>query len=157
NRPQDGRRAAGVDGRCQPLRTGGKGAMSPLVSLYGLGVRVRNALYDRGTLPQRKLAAPVISGGNFSVGGAGKTAFVILLGSLLKARGVKFDVLSRGYGRQTRGVLIVDPAGSAREFGDEPLLIARQLGVPVIVGEDRYRAGRVAEERFGPQLHILDD
>ncbi|MFZ0707259.1 MAG: tetraacyldisaccharide 4'-kinase, partial [Candidatus Korobacteraceae bacterium] len=52
---------------------------------------------------------------------------------------------------------LVDPAGTARQFGDEPLLIARKLGVPVIVGEDRYEAGVYAEQAFGPQLHLLDD
>ena len=83
--------------------------------------------------------------------------FVILLGELLKARGIKFDVLSRGYGRRSRGVRLVDPAGLPQEFGDEPLLIARKLQVPVIVGEDRYQAGRFAESKFGPQLHLLDD
>lgn len=81
----------------------------------------------------------------------------MLLGELLKARGIKFDVLSRGYGRKSSGVLLVDPAGLPQEFGDEPLLIARKLQVPVIVGEDRYEAGRFAEARFGPQLHLLDD
>jgi len=95
--------------------------------------------------------------GNLCVGGAGKTPFVLLLGELLKARGVQFDILSRGYGRQTRGVALVDQAGSAREFGDEPLLMARRLGVPVIVGEDRYQAGWFAEKEFGPEWHILDD
>jgi tetraacyldisaccharide 4'-kinase len=91
------------------------------------------------------------------VGGSGKTPFVIALGELLKARGIRFDVLSRGYGRKTRGVLVVETDGNAADFGDEPLLIARRLGVPVIVGESRYDAGRVAEQKFQPQLHILDD
>jgi tetraacyldisaccharide 4'-kinase len=81
----------------------------------------------------------------------------MLLGELLKTRGIKFDVLSRGYGRQSKGVRLVDPAGLPQEFGDEPLLIARKLQVPVIVGEDRYKAGRFAESKFGPQLHLLDD
>jgi tetraacyldisaccharide 4'-kinase len=54
-------------------------------------------------------------------------------------------------------VLLVDPAGLPQQFGDEPLLIARKLQVPVIVGEDRYEAGRFAESRFGVQLHLLDD
>ena len=81
----------------------------------------------------------------------------MLLGELLKARAVKFDVLSRGYGRRSRGVLPVDPAGLPEQFGDEPLLIARKLQVPVVVGEDRYAAGTFAESRFGPQLHLLDD
>ena len=99
----------------------------------------------------------MVSVGNLSAGGSGKTPFVILLGELLKTRGVKFDVLSRGYGRESRGVLLVDPGGFAQQFGDEPLLIARKLQVPVIVGEDRFAAGRFAESRFGPQLHLLDD
>jgi tetraacyldisaccharide 4'-kinase len=98
-----------------------------------------------------------VSVGNVSAGGSGKTPFVMLLGELLKSRGVSFDVLSRGYGRQSRGVLLVDPAGLPQQFGDEPLLIARRLQVPVIVGEDRYEAGRVAESKFGSQLHLLDD
>ena len=131
--------------------------MNLLSSLFGLGVQARNALYDHGTLRARRLQGPVISIGNLSVGGSGKTPFVILLGELLKARGLKFDILSRGYGRQTRGVALVDPGGSARDFGDEPLLIVRRLQVPLIVGEDRYTAGVFAEANFGPQLHLLDD
>ena len=98
-----------------------------------------------------------MSVGNISAGGSGKTPFVMLLGELLKARGIHFDVLSRGYGRQSRGVLLVDPSGLPQQFGDEPLLIARKLQVPVIVGEQRYEAGRFAESKFGAQLHLLDD
>ena len=108
-------------------------------------------------LPTRRLEGQVVSVGNLSVGGSGKTPFVILLGELLKARGIPFDVLSRGYGRQTRGVLLVDPGGSSRDFGDEPLLIARRLDIPVILGEERYQAGIFAEQKFGPRLHLLDD
>ena len=66
-------------------------------------------------------------------------------------------MLSRGYGRESKGVFLVDPAGLPRQFGDEPLLIARKLQVPVIIGENRYAAGAFAESRFGPQLHLLDD
>jgi tetraacyldisaccharide 4'-kinase len=131
--------------------------MNPLSSLFGLGVRVRNQLHDRGIAPVRKLRGPVVSIGNLSVGGSGKTPFVLMLGELLKARAIKFDILSRGYGRQTRGVALVDPAGSSHDFGDEPVLIARRLAVPVIVGEERYQAGLFAENKFGPQLHLLDD
>ncbi len=120
-------------------------------------MRGRNALYERNVLRTRRLHGPVVSVGNLSVGGSGKTPFVILLGEMLKARGVQFDILSRGYGRKTQGVALVDPAGSAREFGDEPVLMARRLEVPVIVGEDRYEAGLFAEKKFGPQWHLLDD
>jgi tetraacyldisaccharide 4'-kinase len=131
--------------------------MTLLASIYGAGVRARNALYDRGTLKQAVLQGPVISVGNLSVGGSGKTPFVLLLGGLLKARGMKFDVLSRGYGRRTQGVALVDTGGTAQDFGDESLLMARRLGVPVVVGESRFEAGQFAENKFGPQLHLLDD
>jgi len=131
--------------------------MNLLSSIFGVGVRARNALYDRGAARSRRLQAAVVSVGNLSVGGSGKTPFVLLLGELLKARGVRFDILSRGYGRQKRGVANVDPGGSPREFGDETLLLARRLRVPVTVGEDRYEAGLYAEKQFGPQLHLLDD
>ena len=131
--------------------------LNPLPTIYGRVIAARNALYDRRWLPAHTLPGSVISVGNLSVGGSGKTPFVILLGELLKARGIRFDVLSRGYGRRTRGVLPVDPGGLPRDFGDEPLLIARRLQVPVVVGEDRYAAGRFAEARFGAQIHLLDD
>jgi tetraacyldisaccharide 4'-kinase len=131
--------------------------VSLLSTTYGSIVRARNALYDRGMFRARRLQSPVISVGNLSVGGSGKTPFVIFLGERLKARGLEFDVLSRGYGRKTRGVRLVDPGGSSPEFGDEPLLITRRLEVPVIVGEDRYQAGVFAEGKFGSRLHLLDD
>ena len=131
--------------------------MNPLSAPYGAIVRARNEFYDRGVLKIQKLKGPVVSIGNITVGGSGKTPFLIALGGLLKERGVAFDVLSRGYGRATKGVALVDPEGSPRDFGDEPLLIARKLRVPVIVGEDRYTAGQFAEQKFGPQMHLLDD
>ena len=131
--------------------------LNPLSAIYGGIVAARNALYRRGMLRTRRLQGPVVSIGNLCAGGSGKTPFVILLGGLLQARGIKFDVLSRGYGRNTRGVRLVDPGGLAQEFGDEPLLISRKLRAPVIVGEDRYAAGCFAESRFGAQLHLLDD
>jgi tetraacyldisaccharide 4'-kinase len=130
---------------------------NPLSSVYGGATALRNTFYDRQLLHSRTLQGPVISVGNISSGGSGKTPFVIMLGELLKSRGITFDVLSRGYGRATRGALLVDPGGLPREFGDEPLLIARRLQVPVIVGEDRYEAGRFAEKRFGARVHLLDD
>ncbi len=132
--------------------------MNPISAIFGVGVWVKNSLYDRRILKSRKLARPVVSVGNISVGGSGKTPFIVALGGLLKERGVEFDVLSRGYGRKSGDILVVDRNGPPERFGDEPLLIARKLGVPVIVGADRYRAGLLAEEKF-PQsrLHLLDD
>jgi tetraacyldisaccharide 4'-kinase len=131
--------------------------MRALSYVFGAAVSARNSLYSRGILPSRRLEKAVVSVGNLSVGGSGKTPFVLLLGQLLRARGLAFDVLSRGYGRQSKGVAIVDPGGAPRDFGDEPLLIARRLQVPVIIGEDRFAAGKLAEERFPSRLHLLDD
>jgi len=131
--------------------------LNPLSPIYGVIVGVRNTLYDHHILRTSSLEGSVISVGNLSTGGSGKTPFVILLGELLKARGIRFDVLSRGYGRKTHGTLLVDPGGLPRDFGDEPLLIARRLNVPVVVGESRYEAGQFAEAKFGPQIHLLDD
>ena len=132
--------------------------MNPASALFGGVVRLRNALYDRRILKIHKLARPVISVGNISVGGSGKTPFVITLGRLLKQRGIELDVLSRGYGRKSDEIAVVDPNGSPEQFGDEPLLIARKLAAPVIVGADRYQAGLMAEEKFPHHaLHLLDD
>lgn len=131
--------------------------MNPFSALYGAGVALRNSFYDRGRLRSQELDAPVVSVGNIRVGGAGKTPFTIKLGDLLKRRGISFDVLSRGYKRQTTGVQVVSANGSSADFGDEPLLIAKRLQMPVIVAAKRYEAGRVGESRFGSQLHLLDD
>ena len=131
--------------------------MNPLSAVFGAGVAIRNALYDRHVFQVKKLARPVVSIGNISVGGSGKTPFVIALGQLLAERGIAFDVLSRGYGRTSTEIAVVDPNGSPAQFGDEPLLIARKLQAPVIVGADRYQAGLLAEQKFGSKLHLLDD
>ena len=131
--------------------------MNPLSAIFGAGVALRNALYDHHIFQVKKLARPVVSIGNISVGGSGKTPFVIALGQLLAERGIAFDVLSRGYGRSPAEVTVVDPDGSPTQFGDEPLLIARKLKAPVIVGADRYQAGLLAEQKFSSKLHLLDD
>jgi tetraacyldisaccharide 4'-kinase len=131
--------------------------MNPLSAIFGAGVAIRNALYDRRIFQVKKLARPVVSIGNISVGGSGKTPFVIALGRLLAERGIAFDVLSRGYGRSSTQTAVIDPNGSPAQFGDEPLLIARKLQAPVIVGADRYQAGLLAEQKFSSKLHLLDD
>ncbi|HET9180732.1 MAG TPA: tetraacyldisaccharide 4'-kinase [Candidatus Angelobacter sp.] len=131
--------------------------MKTLSTLFGSGVAIRNALYDGRIFKVHRLSRPVASIGNISVGGSGKTPFVIALGELLKQRGIEFDVLSRGYRRRSQEIAVVDPQGSPEQFGDEPLLIARKLGVPVVVGADRYKAGLFAEEKFSSRLHLLDD
>ncbi|HET8887814.1 MAG TPA: tetraacyldisaccharide 4'-kinase [Candidatus Angelobacter sp.] len=131
--------------------------MNPVSAVFGAAIAIRNALYDRRVFKVHKLARPVVSIGNISVGGSGKTPFVIALGELLQQRGIEFDVLSRGYGRNSADIAVVDPDGTPQQFGDEPLLIARKLRVPVIVGADRYQAGLLAEKQFPGKLHLLDD
>jgi tetraacyldisaccharide 4'-kinase len=139
--------------------------MNPLSAVYGKAIAIRNRFYDRGLLKTKRLQWPVVSIGNLRAGGAGKTPFTIHLGELLQERKIPFDVLSRGYKRASRGVLLVNEKGTAQQYGDEPLLIAKRLEVPVVVGEDRYAAGVFAEKSFsdlrpahGSQwLHLLDD
>ncbi|MGC2400345.1 MAG: tetraacyldisaccharide 4'-kinase [Acidobacteriaceae bacterium] len=133
--------------------------LAPLEMLYSGIVRARNAHFDR-TSAQQRLLWPVVSIGNLSLGGAGKTPLVISLATLLQAGGFHPDVLSRGYGRSEQTVERVDRLGAAERFGDEPLLIARSTGLPVYVGASRFRAGRLAEaERQGQSrgVHLLDD
>jgi tetraacyldisaccharide 4'-kinase len=104
------------------------------------------------------LGWPVVSIGNLSLGGTGKTPLVICLARLLEREGFHADVLSRGYGRSGHTVERVDGAGSVQQYGDEPLLIARSTGVPVYVGPSRYEAGLLAESEQGGQgVHLLDD
>jgi tetraacyldisaccharide 4'-kinase len=130
--------------------------LAPLSLVYGSVIHARNARFDR--TPPLRLRWPVVSVGNLSVGGAGKTPLVICLARLMQRGGYGPDVLSRGYGRSQQTVERVDPTGSADRFGDEPLLIARSTGVPVYVGASRYEAGLLAESESGGQgVHLLDD
>lgn len=136
--------------------------LAPLVPLYAAATWLRGEAYNRGLLSSEKLQAPVISVGNLAAGGSGKTPFVICLAQLLTRHGIAVDVLSRGYRRTTTATMQVDPDGSAADYGDEPLLIARATGVPVYVGSKRYEAGALAEKKFlgtttRPAVHLLDD
>jgi tetraacyldisaccharide 4'-kinase len=132
--------------------------LAPLELVYGSLVRARNARFDRKAA--QRLRWPVVSVGNLSVGGAGKTPLVICLARLLERAGWDADVLSRGYGRSRKTVERVDAEGTAERFGDEPLLIARATGVPVYVGALRDEAGLLAERELpveGKHVHLLDD
>ena len=115
----------------------------PLIPLYRLALTCGDLLSLLE--PVQRLRFPVISVGNLSTGGAGKTPLTIALAKALAARGLRVDVLSRGYGRQSLLPARVKPDGAAEEFGDEPLLIARETGLPVYVAPLRYQAGLLAE------------
>jgi tetraacyldisaccharide 4'-kinase len=134
----------------------------PLVPLYAAGLALRELRLSRGWESIRRLRYPVISIGNLSTGGSGKTPLTIALARVLSARGFDVDVLSRGYGRQSRDAARVKPDGTAEEFGDEPLLIACEAEVPVYVAAERFEAGQLAEMDANqngrrPHVHILDD
>ena len=137
--------------------------LRPLAALFGMGVTLRGTAYRRGWLRPRRLNRPVVSVGNLSVGGTGKTPLVMLIAELLFRQGWNPGILTRGYGRR-RGAktIVLAPDGarspSPRDVGDEPALLARALPqVPIVVCANRYQGGRVAEGRFDVGVHILDD
>jgi tetraacyldisaccharide 4'-kinase len=126
---------------------------------FRLVLEARERLYRFGILNTLRLHHPVISVGNLTVGGTGKTPLVIALAEGLRHLGFHPVILSRGYGRISRGVRIVGSDGTHwEEWGDEPFLIKHRLGnVPVVVGANRYEAGMVAEKKQLGNVFILDD
>ena len=139
------------------------GWLAPLGAVYGAAGRVRAGLYQRGLLARHRLAGPVISVGNLSVGGSGKTPVVALVAALLAEERRPVSVLSRGYAGTFTGEALLVSDGTAvlagaREAGDEPVMLARQLpGAVVAVGRRRDAVGRFVEQRFGRRVHVLDD
>jgi tetraacyldisaccharide 4'-kinase len=119
--------------------------LAPFTPIYAAALALRNRRIENGSESTRRLRFPVISVGNLSTGGSGKTPLTIALAQMLTARGLRIDVLSRGYGRKSKHAARVRPDGSAEDFGDEPLLIARETGLPVYVAARRYDAGLLAE------------
>lgn len=138
---------------------------TPLLSLlYAAATRRRRERYAARPDLRRRLRRPVISVGNLAVGGRGKTPLVAAIVRELLAQGERPAVLSRGYARTepAEGVVVVRDAGGIRSdlprAGDEPLMLARRLpGACVLVSPDRYLAGRLAEQRLGATVHVLDD
>ncbi len=138
--------------------------MNPLSAAYAAIARARRRRYDRDPGIRRRLRQPVVSVGNLSVGGSGKTPTVAHLARLLLDEGERPAILTRGYHRRepTDGVLVVSDGrricADLPRAGDEPLMLARALpGVAVLVGADRYLSGLLAEHRLGRTVHLLDD
>ena len=135
----------------------------PFSPAYSALMKARAWAYRNGHIATRRLSCPVISIGNLSLGGTGKTPHVLAVANWLKIRGISPAVVSRGYGgRAGRGPLVVSDGTSVmvspRDAGDEPVMMAEALsGIPVVVGSDRYAAGKLATERFGVQAIVLDD
>ncbi|MEE8156946.1 MAG: tetraacyldisaccharide 4'-kinase [Gammaproteobacteria bacterium] len=135
----------------------GRVLLLPLSWLFGLGLQVRQLLYRIGLLRRIQVAAPVIVVGNLTVGGTGKTPLVIWLAKRLAAKGMHPAVVSRGYGARKPGRLRHARADSdPAETGDEPVLIARRTGMPVLVSADRAEAARIAVLE-GANVIIADD
>jgi tetraacyldisaccharide 4'-kinase len=143
-----------------------KAALAPLELLsffYGLALKIRIFLFDHRVFQVRTLPCKVVSVGNITLGGTGKTPFVCLLAEMFHKKGYATAVLSRGYRGTFRKPTGVVSDGqkilmSPQEAGDEPFLLAETLtGVPVLVGKERGRSGQYAVDRFHSQVLILDD
>lgn len=133
----------------------------PLSILFSSIVRVRNFLYEKGILRSEQLPLHIISVGNLTVGGTGKTPFVLWLARLLHAQHHRVAILSRGYKGQNKGVTTVGTDGRVQatpeEVGDEAVMLARTFSDVVLAGRDRIRAARLAQETYGVEVLILDD
>lgn len=134
---------------------------SGAAAAWTAGAAVRAQAYQRGLLPQRRLRAKVVSIGNITWGGTGKTPFTVWLASRLQAAGLNVSILTRGYRRRsTEKVKVLAPgtaASDARDDGDEVQLYLRNLRVPIGISASRYEAGQVVEEQFPVDVHLLDD
>ncbi|MBI5233547.1 MAG: tetraacyldisaccharide 4'-kinase [Deltaproteobacteria bacterium] len=147
------------------MRHGGSGVFLYAASLiYGIAVAMRLFLYRLGVFKTKALDIPVISIGNLTTGGTGKTPMTMHVARILKERGFKPAILSRGYRGSYAGIEVVSDGrvllAAPDASGDEPYLMAKRLlghDVPVVVGRDRYKAGLFAVERFSPDVVILDD
>ncbi|TFH00548.1 MAG: tetraacyldisaccharide 4'-kinase [Calditrichales bacterium] len=134
----------------------------PFAFIYGWVIEMRNFCYHWRIFKTISFPVPIIAIGNITAGGTGKTPFTLFLLELLKSDFGRIVVISRGYGRESRGVRVVsDGQGAilrAVEGGDEPVMIARKcLNVPVIVAERRSKGIQTALEKFKPDLILLDD
>jgi tetraacyldisaccharide 4'-kinase len=137
--------------------------LTPFAWLYSLVLRMRAQMYRSCILKTRHLPRPVVSIGNITVGGTGKTPVTAYIARFLLAQGYRVAVLSRGYGGTLEGQTCVVSDGaaimlSARECGDEPFLLASTVpGLMVVIGTDRYAAGQLAIQQLSPDIFLLDD
>ncbi len=134
----------------------------PPFLIYLFIVTIRNYLYDIKIFKSKKLPCKIISVGNITVGGTGKTPVVIAIAKFLQQQNKTVAILSRGYGRKTTGTQLVsdgktNPA-NWETVGDEPTLMAKHLSdIPVVVDENRIRGGKYLINNFHPEIIILDD
>lgn len=139
-----------------------RAALWPLSMVYRAGLAPYLGLYNLGIRKRHRLPAPVISVGNLTFGGTGKTPAVQEVCRILQEQGRRVAVLSRGHGGSAKGTLVVSDGASvlaeAADAGDEPVLLARTLpGAAVVVGKDRRKSGELACRQFAPDAVVLDD
>ena len=137
-------------------------ALLPFSWLYGCGVVLRNLLFDRKILTVERVGIPVISVGNVTTGGTGKTPVVRLIAEMLQRKNIRSAIVSRGYGRKTQGFVEVSDGTSlktsAENAGDEAYELALRLPkTSVVVDEQRVRGARYAAEKLNVQAVVLDD
>jgi len=126
--------------------------------IYGVCLKAREAMYRNGFMKINEMAIPVVSVGNITLGGTGKTPVVEKISRRLKEEGFSPAIITRGYGREKRGIFPVNTREHvARDVGDEAYMLARKNPIPVVVGSDRAGAVQLAMERFGADVAILDD
>ncbi len=129
-----------------------------LSRIYKICLRVREILYNRGRFTVEGVAVPIISVGNITLGGTGKTPVVERLSTMLKEAGFNPAIATRGYRRKRKGTFAVDPEkDKAEDVGDEALMLARKTGVPVLVGVNRAEAIGMGMKKFPIDVVILDD
>ena len=133
--------------------------LAPFAWLYGIGVWIRNRLFDWNMLPTESFDIPVISVGNISVGGTGKTPHIEHLIRTLSDASYRIAVLSRGYKRHTRGFRLVSMSSTATEVGDEPLQIKHKFPTVTVAVDANRRRGirKLAEQTPGIDIILLDD
>lgn len=137
--------------------------LRPLGFLYGIIMRLRSYLYGKGIIPSHSLGIPVISVGNLTVGGSGKTPMVLYLSRLMLENSMKVCVVSRGYGGSTKESVNIVSDGTnilltADVCGDEPRMIAENIpSLRVVTGKKRVHPCRYAEQTLGADIIILDD
>ena len=134
----------------------------PITLFYWGVIFWRNIFYNFNFFVSRKIPTKVVSVGNITAGGTGKTPAVIYLSQFFKKRNYKVAVLSRGYGRKTAGTQLVtngkETVDDWRNFGDEPTLISQKLkDVPIVVDQNRYRGAMYLIEKFNTYIIIMDD
>lgn len=147
----------------RPLEARFRYLLFPLALFYWGVIFWRNLFYTVGFFVSHKLPCTVVSVGNLTVGGTGKTPAVIYLARLLTQHRRKVAVLSRGYGRSTVGTVLVSDGekiinNNWVDVGDEPALMTAALpGIPIVVDENRYRGGQFIVQKFNPHIILLDD